>query len=99
MLALGGEGTQQCPRYLGSNGTPALSAPRTEIDGSLYPRRGLGIKLLYIGQGTRPLCVVTRLGKRHLFFDPKSGIAKLELFLNLSGARAQKTVADNDVTS
>lgn len=41
------------------------------------------------------------LGKRLLFFDPKSGIAKLELFLRLSGARAQRTVpvADNDVTS
>lgn len=54
-----------------------------------------------MGQGMRPLSAVAGLGKRLLFFDPKSEITKLEVFLNLSGARAQRTVpvADNDVTS
>lgn len=77
-----------------------MSALSPEIGGSLYPRSGLGIKLLSKSQAMRPLSVGGQ-GKRHLFFDPKSGIAKLELLLSLSRARAQATVlvADNGVTS
>ena len=36
-----GEGRQQCPRYLGFGGAPALPAPRTKIGGSFYLEEGL----------------------------------------------------------
>lgn len=80
-----------------------LSCLSPEQTWGLSSKRGLGLKAPF--HGLR--CEVSAwpglagLGKRLLFFDPKSGIAKLELFLRLSGARAQRTVpvADNDVTS
>lgn len=84
-----GKGPRQCPRYLGSSGAPALSAPRTEIGGSLYARRKFGIKATFHGPRYEALSLVAGLGKWLLFFDPKSGIAKRGLFLR---PRAQRTV-------
>lgn len=100
MLVLGGEGTPAVfPGTLAPMEHLPCLPPRTEIGGSLYPRRGLGIKLLSKSQDMRPLSIAGQ-GKRHLFFDTKSGIAKLELFLSRFRARTQGTVpvADNDVT-
>lgn len=87
-----GKGRQQCPRCLGPSGAPASSAPRAEMGGSEFSRRGRGLKLLSRGHDGRLLSVVAGLGKRPLFSDPTSGIAELELFLSLPRARAQRPV-------
>lgn len=85
-------------QVLSSSGAPALSAPELRLVAPYTPEEGF--ELLSMGRDVRPLSVVAGLHKRRLFFDPRSGIAKLELLLSLSRARAQRTVpvADNDVT-